>query len=340
MGSRHPPILPSLYRGLSVHYNLITISMTIQDSVDEYISYCRLRLSKSTASSYEYNLRDFISYSGGVETLDDIKLMDVVAYGNMLKDSNLSEATVFAKIAAIRGLIRFHSKMGHKVGVNYGLIPLPKYVNKTGVPATKEMIASLIDQKIGNSYIDILRNVTIMSLLAMSGIRVSELVGLTIRELNLKEMQANIISAKSKKPRWIYWTEEVNELIESYIEEAGPYRKCGSLFVNHVSGQKMTPRMVQRVFKRARLQAGIKEHITPHSMRHYFVTQGADSGVHMFHLQKFAGHASVTTTSRYTHFANTAQKAVYRKHYGKNSVVKKRFVEALMNLRGKGRALV
>ena len=166
-----------------------------------------------------------------------------------------------------------------------------------------------------------LRDQAILELLFSAGLRVSELTGLKIEQVNLQRDEFTV-RGKGDKPRLCFLSDSAKKAIRAYLEKR---RDTSSyLFVSHdraKHGRKdagpLTPRSVQRLVERYATAAGITKKITPHTLRHTFATDLLLSGADIRSVQSMLGHESITTTQVYTHITNKQMKDVYKKFHGR-----------------------
>jgi integrase/recombinase XerC len=144
-----------------------------------------------------------------------------------------------------------------------------------------------------------LRDRAILELLYSSGIRVSELVGLNPDRVDL-DLGIIRVMGKGRKERIVPIGTKAMEALKSYAEIRGTMEDTSPLFLNRRGG-RLTDRSVVRLVKKYGRQSGIFRKISPHSLRHTFATHLLDAGADLREIQEMLGHASLSTTQRYTH---------------------------------------
>jgi integrase/recombinase XerC len=155
------------------------------------------------------------------------------------------------------------------------------------------------------------RDRAILELLYSSGIRVSELVGLNLGQLDL-ELGIVKVMGKGRKERIVPVGSKAIEAVNAYLEERGVVNGEDALFINSRGG-RLTARSVGRLVKTYTKRSGIFRKISPHSLRHTFATHLLDSGADIREIQEMLGHASLSTTQRYTHLTMGKLMEVYDK---------------------------
>ncbi len=156
-----------------------------------------------------------------------------------------------------------------------------------------------------------LRDRAILELLYSSGLRVSELVGLDVKHLDL-ELGIVKVMGKGRKERIVPVGKKAVEALNAYLNHRGLRAADGPLFLNPRGG-RLTTRSVGRLVKKYSRQSGVFRKISPHSLRHTFATHLLDAGADIREIQEMLGHASLSTTQRYTHISLGKLMEVYDK---------------------------
>ena len=156
-----------------------------------------------------------------------------------------------------------------------------------------------------------LRDRAILELLYSSGIRVSELVGLNPDRVDL-DLGIIKVMGKGRKERIVPIGTKAIEALKSYAKIRGRMEDTSPLFLN-LRGGRLTDRSVVRLVKKYGRQSGIFRKISPHSLRHTFATHLLDAGADLREIQEMLGHASLSTTQRYTHLTVGKLMEVYDK---------------------------
>ena len=170
---------------------------------------------------------------------------------------------------------------------------LPEYLNKEEV---KRLITST----------DNLKHQCILEMLYSGGLRLSELLNIKIEDVDSNDMIIHIHMAKGKKDRKVMLSEVLLSDLRAYFKQ---YKPQEFLF----EGQKKeqySAKSVQNVVRQAAQKAGIKKHVTPHTLRHSFATHLLKNGTDIRFIQELLGHQSVKTTEMYTHIADISKSSI------------------------------
>ena len=161
----------------------------------------------------------------------------------------------------------------------------------------------------------ILRNHSMLELMYATGIRVSEMTNLNLKDLNISESYLRVIG-KGNKERILPVYSEALSSVESWIQ-AGRVKILGHKFSNALflnsRGNRLTRQGFWRILKHESERAGISESVTPHTIRHSFATHLLQGGASLLHVQSLLGHSSISTTQIYTHLTDEHVRLEYHK---------------------------
>jgi len=177
-------------------------------------------------------------------------------------------------------------------------IKRPKKENKIPVVLTKEEVLKLFDSA------ENLKSNLMLKLLYSSGLRVSELVNLKPADLNFNENTGWVRAGKGKKDRMFFISEKLSKKLKKFAEKNSDWKFLFS------KNNPLTTRNIQKIVHKAAKKAGINKGVHPHTLRHSNATHLLDSGVDLRKIQLLLGHASITTTTVYTHVSNEQLKNI------------------------------
>jgi len=279
----------------------------------------RNNASPHTVTSYESDLRQFVDYFSppGVtppapDEFDVVKIREWLAG---LYDHKLSPVSIRRKLAAVRVFFRFLVREGLAPVNTPRLLRTPKSPKKLPDVMTTEQVNALLDGvalgKLERPHPA--RDLAMLELLYGSGIRVSELVGLNLDDIDRTERWLRV-RGKGRKERQVPFGGKAAAALERYLgERTSPQQ---ALFLNH-RGSRITSRGARGIVKLyASLIAGDSS-IHPHSFRHAFATHLLSDGADLRSIQELLGHARLSTTQKYTQVSLTDLMAVYDKAHPK-----------------------
>jgi len=281
----------------------------------------RTAASPHTLDAYAADLRQFLEFLTPPEleppeprALDVLILREWLA--GLYRD-RLAAVTIRRKLAAIRGLFRFLLREG-AVAVNVGrLVRTPKAPQKLPDVMTAEQTNALIDgvaaQKIERPFPA--RDRALFELLYGCGLRISELAGLTLDDIDRAEGWLRV-RGKGRKERQVPLPRQAAEALGRYLAERPVVRDQRAVFLNYRRG-RLTDRGMRGIVKLyATLLAGDPS-IHPHSFRHAYATHLLADGADLRAIQELLGHARLSTTQKYTQVSLTDLMAVYDKAHPK-----------------------
>jgi len=250
------------------------------------------RYSDNTIKTYCNYFRDYCKYFKD-DKLDNITTNQINAYIlDMVKIKNISISQQNQRINAIKF---YYEKVLGREKQYYNLHrpnkehKLPKVLSKNEV---KNILKSCSN----------IKHRCILMLIYSAGLRRSELLNLSISDIDSERMVIHINGAKGKKDRISLLSDNLLQLLRQYYKE---YKPKKYLFEGQ-NGGKYSPTSVANVLKKAALKAGIRKNVTPHMLRHSFATHLLEQGTDLRYIQELLGHNSSKTTEIYTHVSKRA----------------------------------
>ena len=303
----------------------------IQNSIDQFTFHCTYEknLSKKTLKAYCIDLNQFLQYKN-IKNLPakDIDKHILKQYIQHLFEQNLKEKTIKRKLATLKAFfnyLEFDEQIlinpFRKVKVN---IKEPKRLPKTlSLQEIKKLLSFVYKLKNNTdkniyTYKAIVRDLLILELLFATGVRVSELSNLDLKDIDLRTNTIRIIG-KGDKERTIHICDsEIKILLKEYLSLFHFDKNISYLFINRL-GQKISEQSIRFMIKKYQEKVGIQKHITPHMFRHSFATMLLEEGVDIRYIQHILGHSSISTTQIYTQVNMKHQKKILKtKHPRRN----------------------
>ncbi|MBP6185061.1 MAG: tyrosine-type recombinase/integrase [Saprospiraceae bacterium] len=280
------------------------------------------RRSPHTLEAYRRDVHacfEFLKTMYSVESSTDVDASMMRSYVVSLLDAALTPRTIQRKLSAVRSFFRFlQQRHGLPINPVDGVV-LPRKGKKLPNFIPKEQIQGWINNlPEGENFTDI-RDRTILTLLYHTGIRRAELLGLSLKDVLLKEKQIKVVGKRNKE-RMIPISSEMQVELTSYLD----IRKTitnpeGStlLFINE-QGKVLNPRALYRIVHKNLAFLGQLEQRSPHVLRHTFATHLAENGADLNAIKNLLGHSSLASTQVYTHTRIEHLKNVYKKAHPRN----------------------
>jgi len=284
----------------------------MEELLEAYVRYlvAEKNLSLFTLRNYRSDLRHFARFleeQEGVAVMDADRWM-ARRYLGALKDGGMATASLTRKVSTIRSFYKFLVREGKlEASPLVGLIS-PKRERKLPTILSKDDLNALIEAA-DEATPGGLRNRAILELMYASGIRLSEVVSLGLRQIDLDERTV-VVRGKGNKERMVLLGEPAEAAVRRYLAQGRPKLATGAeeaLFLNR-HGQRLSGRSMQTIVKRHALKAGLAVHVWPHLLRHSFATHLLDGGAELRVVQELLGHASAQTTQIYTHVTEERQR--------------------------------
>lgn len=279
----------------------------------EYLEYEK-RYSKKTIINYEKDLELFNTYLKE-NKITDIKNIDyntIRKYLSHLHEKKYLSSSISRKISTLRSFFKYNLKENKITNNPMTLISNPKKEKKLPKYLNYEEMEKLLNS-IDTSELEGIRNKLIIELLYSTGIRVSELVNIKIKDIRIKENQINILG-KGNKERIVLFGEKAKEMIKIYLNAYKEYFK-GNILNDYLlinkKGKQLTTNKIELIVKDVLKKSSLKLNISPHTLRHTFATHMLDSGADLKSVQELLGHENLKTTAIYTHISNEKLKHVF-----------------------------
>ena len=296
--------------------------MSFDEAIIEFLNYCSIDkgLSDNTNISYKTDLELYLSFikEKGINNIEDIKSSDIESYMMFLQeDSNDTVTTVARKLTSIKNFHSFLEKEGIvSKNVSVG-IKRPK-LRKTVVRSLSVSdVDKLLDIKL-NTPFDY-RNKAMLELIYGTGLRVSELVNLTLNNIDFTNCIIRIVG-KGNKERIIPLGEYSMYYLNLYMERRKSLLKkniCDALFLNN-HGKKITRQGFFKILKGLLKEKGLDPDVSPHTLRHSFATHLLNSGADLRSIQEMLGHSDISTTRIYTHVGDSKIRNDYKEYHPRN----------------------
>ncbi len=301
------------------------------ERIREFLEYCEVEKqhSRLTIRNYGHYLFRFARWAAknGVSRPGDISIDTVRDYRLWLNRYSNGSGTPLKRmtqnyhIIALRAFLKYLSKRDIET-LPADKIELGKAQKRTVEFMSPDECRRLLDAAGTKNTFTSLRDRAVLELLYSTGLRVSELAGLDVEQVNLKRREF-MVRGKGDKPRVVFISDAAAEWLEKYLTKRGA--AMVPLFTRSDSPKaepdgrdlRLTPRTIQRIVSKYARQAGLVKDVTPHTLRHSFATELLQNGADIRSVQQMLGHASITTTQVYTHVTDRGLKEIHRKFHGR-----------------------
>ena len=282
--------------------------------LEEYLKYLKYQknYSEETIDSYDEDLIEFLDFlkKENLELLD-VKYEDVRFFLMELDSKKNKASTISRKLSSLRGFYKFLINNNYTQNNPFTLIKSPKKEKKLPrffyYNELEEMFNSIdISTPLGQ------RNRLILEVLYASGVRVSELVNIKLKDINDEEIK---VLGKGNKERITRIGDYAKEILDIFLNDG--YKTLNKnnseyLFLNN-NGRKLTTRGIRFILDEIIKNTNVKKKISPHMLRHSFATHLLNEGCDILSVQELLGHESLTATAIYTHVTTDRLKDVYFK---------------------------
>lgn len=287
----------------------------MKDVLNKFVIYLKdeKNYSDYTITNYSIDIEEFYVFlkKENITRLQDVDYKMLRKYLNYMTENKYSNKTISRKLSSLRTFFKYLVKK--EIINNNPMIlisnpkeekKLPKYLNYGEIEKILEIPNK--ETTLG------LRNACILEILYSTGIRVSELVNLKIRDIDFYNKKIRVLG-KGNKERIVLFGNRCEHLLERYIKESRAVlnkKKVEYLFLNNL-GQNISVRSIENIIDKIEKEACLKFSISPHVFRHTFATHLLDNGADLNSVKELLGHENLNTTAIYTHVSNERLRKVY-----------------------------
>jgi integrase/recombinase XerC len=290
----------------------------VTDEVGEFLNYLTYErnASENTVAAYRDDLdsffgflcNDYFTMSRDQIELARIDHLTIRAYLAHLSRKKLARSSIARHLSALRSFFKYLMREGVVQANPARSVATPKREKHLPSVMQTSDVALLLEQPDTSTPLG-LRDRAFLELLYGSGLRISELVGIDLDDIELRARLVKV-RGKGRKERIVPFGSKAEEAVRAWLsvrETDDP-----ALFTNY-RGERITTRSVRRLFDGYVRAAALRKGISPHTMRHSFATHLLNAGADLRGIQELLGHASLSTTQKYTHLNDWELIAVYRK---------------------------
>lgn len=292
----------------------------METHLDLYLDYLTVErgLAPNTRASYSADLLKFLTYlkAGGISDWSQVRYSEVMGFLSQSQEQGLAPRSRARMLSALRGFFKFMLRDSHLRESPVANLASPRLRRQLPVILSVAEVERLLARP--NTELPLgQRDTAMLEVLYGTGLRVSELVALTMGRVNL-EVGFLVVLGKGSRERIVPAGEVATEAVRSYVKEARPLllkgRTTETLFVTN-RGAAMTRQGFWKLLKKYGREAGLKKKLSPHILRHSFATHLLERGADLRSVQMMLGHADISTTQIYTHVARERLREVHKKYH-------------------------
>lgn len=282
--------------------------------IDKYLEYLKVerKYSNKTILSYKDDLIEYNEFLGNNFTnILNIDMNIVNNYMKYLYDRKITKSSISRKLSSIRGLYNYLVREDIIKENHFNKIQNPKrelYLPKFLKDEELDKIFSVCNSNNPTEE----RDTLIIELLYATGIRVSELVNIKIKDINREEKLIKVLG-KGNKERMVIYNNHTKKALDIYLKDGYNYfnKKSSEYLILNKNGNKLSERYIREIINKKVSQASLDIKISPHTLRHTFATDILENGADLMTVKELLGHESLNTTSIYTHITNEQIKKTY-----------------------------
>lgn len=288
--------------------------------VDDFINYLSVErgLANNTLLAYRRDLRKYLDHldKKGISAVERVRREDITEYIYHQKKSGLSSGSICRSLAAIKMFHRFLVRENLCRDDPTNLIDTPKIWKRVPDALTQSEMEAIIRASEGPGW-QLVRDHAILEIFYASGMRVSELVGLKVENVNLDVGYVRCIG-KGRKERIIPIGKRAKEAVKQYVNtvrgKLGKPAATPDLFLSRL-GKKLSRQSIWKLIKQYARKANIKKPIKPHTLRHTFATHLLEHGADLRSVQEMLGHSDISTTQIYTHVDKERLRTIHKQFH-------------------------
>ena len=282
--------------------------------IDKYLEYLKVerKYSNKTILSYKDDLIEYNEFLGNNFTnILNIDMNIVNNYMKYLYDRKITKSSISRKLSSIRGLYNYLVREDIIKENHFNKIQNPKrelYLPKFLKDEELDKIFSVCNSNNPTEE----RDTLIIELLYATGVRVSELVNIKIKDINREEKIIKVLG-KGNKERMVIYNNHTKKALDTYLKDGYNYfnKKSSEYLILNKNGNKLSERYIREIINKKVSQASLDIKISPHTLRHTFATDILENGADLMTVKELLGHESLNTTSIYTHITNEQIKKTY-----------------------------
>jgi len=292
--------------------------MKIEEAIKLYLEYVIKELNYSEITMENYK-RDLIIYKDFLDIKKYSYLLiekdEIMEYLKYLDGFKYKNKTISRNLSSIRAFYTYLVDIKLLPNNVFKRVRNPKVEKKLPNYLSGDEISKILDSIIEDTKENI-RNKCIFELLYSTGLRVSEMSNLKVKDIDFNDMSIRILG-KGSKERIVYYGECANNILNKYMKIRNEFLTNGEieyLFINKI-GTKLSRQSIEGIINKIMKTSLLKHKISPHTLRHTYATHLLDNGADLRSVQELLGHENLDTTEIYTHVSNERLRSEYFKYH-------------------------
>jgi len=293
-----------------------TGSKTNEELMEGYLAYLgsMLGYSENTVSSYRFDLEKLAAFlSKRSMRIAEMQSEDARAFVSELLSEDLASSSINRMLSAMRGFFHYLCMEGEASDNPFKRIKGTSHYRRLPSVLSEAEVENILSIPY-NDYTGLLCAV-IFNVLYSTGCRLSELIGMNVKDLDMEGSRI-LVLGKGSKQRYVFLTPKCKRILSEYLEwkSAIKLQDQQALLVNK-SGKRLSTSFVHSIFDRYKIELSINKKFTPHVFRHSFATHMLEHDSSIRVVQEMLGHSSISTTQIYTHLTNERLRKVYEESF-------------------------
>ena len=278
--------------------------------VKKFLDYLELerKFSANTVLNYEIDLKEFVDFIVSKD-LNEIEIKDIRRYLEYLNEQKYHVSSISRKVSSLKSFFKY-LKAEKMIDNNpMALISNPKKEKKLPVFLNYQDLDKLLNTPDLNTGVG-QRDALILEMLYSTGIRVSELANLKLKDINFGEHKI-LILGKGNKERYVYYGTKCQKLLDKYLSDGRTMYPASAYLFSNKHGNKLNERMIRMIVDECGRKAQLNVHVTSHVLSHTYATHMLNEGADLKSVGDLLGHENLSTTQIYTHVSNERLRKVY-----------------------------
>jgi integrase/recombinase XerD len=298
----------------------------VKEAIDKFLNYLAVEkgFSQNTIEAYRNDLNQLVGFleeeaakGGAIKPWTAFDRQSILSYLTNMKERRYAATTVARKVAAIKSFFGFMVAEGLVKDNPTRDVPSPRVGKSLPKPISITQARQLLEETEKRATPEAKRDKAMLQLLYASGMRVSELVSLNLKDVDTEGGYVRCFG-KGGKERLIPIHSQAVAALKDYISQGHTRLKTGggeeALFLNR-RGERLTRQGLWQIIKGYAKSAKLGVEITPHTLRHSFATHMLSGGADLRSVQELLGHANISTTQVYTHLTTEHIRRAYEKSH-------------------------